>query len=171
MTSAGSVLYMLCGMFYVAGMVGLILVPLQLGLMDPNFFQRQAERTAVNFSGWYPQFRNYAFAGFPHSGWNTSMDGGPSRSKLRIFSDINNDTEPVIPGCLCRVRTQCCSERSSFVKGVQCPADGWFVISNSLADRRKVDMVPKNSDQSTYVSSSRTLLISTPPLTVSLKSK
>lgn len=56
MTSAGSVLYMLCGMFYVAGLVGLILIPLKLGLVDPQFFSRVAQQSVLNFSGWFPRF-------------------------------------------------------------------------------------------------------------------
>jgi ABC-2 type transport system permease protein len=53
MTSAGSVLYMLCGMFYVAGTVGALLLPLQMGLVDPRFFQVMSRGHWVGMGNWY----------------------------------------------------------------------------------------------------------------------
>lgn len=56
MTSAGSVLYMLCGMFYVAGMVGVLLLPMKLGFADPHFFRRLGDDSVFQLSGWFNQF-------------------------------------------------------------------------------------------------------------------
>lgn len=55
MTSAGSVLYMLCGMFYVAGTIGCLLIPMRLGFLDSQFFGRMGSMDATLSWGWFSQ--------------------------------------------------------------------------------------------------------------------